>query len=116
VIQPSQEVFETKVPVAEYYPLFNEYAANSQYGYPLEWFKTEQEAIMYARKYYQLHPELDARIFPSVGHRILEHMFESLYNNEPVSEAQTRALFTVSECQVILDREEKNRQIVAHCR
>jgi len=61
-IQSSKETYDTGAPVAEYFPVFEEWAANSQYGYALSWHKTKAEAIQAARDYYKDKPELTATI------------------------------------------------------
>lgn len=44
--------YDTGVIIAEYWPLFEEWSANSQYGYPLSWHKTEGAALRAAKEYY----------------------------------------------------------------
>ena len=61
MIQASKATYFDGMPYAEYYPLFNKWSANSQYGYTLEWFDTENEAVAYAEAYYAARPHLLAQ-------------------------------------------------------
>lgn len=44
--------YATGVDKAEYWKLFRQWAANSQYGYPLSWHKTKDVAVKVADAYY----------------------------------------------------------------
>jgi hypothetical protein len=46
------------IPYATYWHFFGQWSANSQYGYTLEWFNTEEEAIAYSTAYYAARPQL----------------------------------------------------------
>jgi len=50
--------YATGVDKAEYWGFFEQWAANSQYGYPLSWHRTEQEALAAAEEYYRTRPYL----------------------------------------------------------
>ena len=52
--------YDTGVTVAQYWSFFEQWAANSQYGYPLSWHKTQLEAEQAATAYYSVHPECTA--------------------------------------------------------
>ena len=52
--------YDTGVEVAEWWPFFGQWSANSQYGYPLAWHKTKEDAVRAAIVYYTAHPECTA--------------------------------------------------------
>lgn len=52
-------IWDTGFRLADYWPLFGQWSANSQYGYTLAWFNTELEAVEHSRNYYRTYPYPD---------------------------------------------------------
>ena len=52
--------YDTGAIVATYDDWRKRWSANSQYGYTMEWFNSEVDAIEYCKVYYAARPKLDA--------------------------------------------------------
>lgn len=77
----SEATYDTGFAVAEFWSFFGQWAANSQYGYPMEWCKSQAEAEAYARSYYAAHPECTAVID---GVPVAESVLPQPWNREPI--------------------------------